>query len=211
MNTNVLKIGDKAIVQKKIRKDDNEYTSQLQDIKGNILRISTPMYKSALIRLQEKTIIELLIYGDGKVYEFDAEVMGTISEGNIYYTDILVVTPVKKVERRYYFRIKTVEDIFIREKDREDQEEYIKAITIDLSGGGLQFSSTYDFEVKTQVEIKMDIGGQEIILDGKILNKSVQEGLGSYKYTVKFLNLDNSIQEMIIGHVFKIQRDNLKK
>lgn len=211
MNTNVLKIGDKAIVQKKIRKDDNEYTSQLQDIKGNILRISTPMYKSALIRLQEKTIIELLIYGDGKVYEFDAEVMGTISEGNIYYTDILVVTPVKKVERRYYFRIKTAEDIFIREKDREDQEEYIKAITIDLSGGGLQFSSTYDFEVKTQVEIKMDIGGQEIILDGKILNKSVQEGLGSYKYTVKFLNLDNSIQEMIIGHVFKIQRDNLKK
>ena len=69
MNTSVLKIGDKAIIQKKTRRDENEYTSQIQDIKGNTLRISTPMYRSALIRLQEKTRIEVLIYGDGKVYE----------------------------------------------------------------------------------------------------------------------------------------------
>lgn len=210
MNTSVLKIGDKAIIQKKTRRDENEYTSQIQDIKGNTLRISTPMYRSALIRLQEKTRIEVLIYGDGKVYEFDAEVIENIIIDSLYFTDILVLTPVVKVERRYYFRIKTAQDVFIREKNSE-QEDYIKAITIDLSGGGLQFSSTHNFENDIEVEMKMEIDEQEILLDGKMLNQSVQEGLGSYKYTVKFLNLDNSIQEMIIGHVFKIQRDNLRK
>ena len=210
MNTSVLKIGDKAIIQKKTRRDENEYTSQIQDIKGNTLRISTPMYRSALIRLQEKTRIEVLIYGDGKVYEFDAEVIENIIIDSLYFTDILVLTPVVKVERRYYFRIKTAQDVFIREKNSE-QEDYIKAITIDLSGGGLQFSSTHNFENDIEVEMKMEIDEQEILLDGKMLNQSVQEGLDSYKYTVKFLNLDNSIQEMIIGHVFKIQRDNLRK
>lgn len=214
MNTNVLNIGDKALIQKKERKDENEYTSQIQDINGNELKISTPMYKSALIRLPEQTRVELLVFGEGKVYEFDAEVKKTTIEDKLYFTDIVVVTPVQKVERRCYFRVKTTEDILVKKIDENNQSnpnEYIKAITIDISGGGLQFSSTYDFEDNTMVEIKIDVDGKELLLDGKLLNKTVQQGLGSYKYTVEFLNLDNLSQEEIISYVFKVQREKLRK
>ena len=59
--------------------------------------------------------------------------------------------------------------------------------------------------------MKIEIDGEEFQIDGEVLSKFKQEGLGSYKYTVKFLNLDNAIQESIVKYVFKLQRESLKK
>lgn len=211
MNTDVFKIGDKVIVKKKFRKDELEYTSQIQDIDGVKIRLLTPMYKSALIRLPEQTKIEVLVFGEGKVYELDAEVKELVNDNNLHYTDIVVIGDIRKIERRYYFRVQTMKDILIREKNQEDPEEFVNALTIDISGGGLQFSSTIDFAKNSVIEIKMGIDDKEVLLEGEILSKSRQTELRSYRYTVKFLNLDNLVQEMIIRYVFKIQRENLGK
>lgn len=211
MNTDVLKIGDKIIIKKKVRKDESEYTSQIQDIDGKKIRILTPMYRSVLVRLQEKTRIELLVYGDGKVYYLDAEVIKTAVENNLYYTDIVAVSEVEKMERRNYYRVRTMKDILVRLKDEENPQEYESALTIDLSGGGIMFSSTHEYSEDTDIEIKMNIDDSPVILDGKVLNKEKQEGLRSYKYTVQFVNLDRSVKEKIITHVFKLQREALQK
>ncbi len=211
MNTDVLKIGDKIIIKKKIRKDESEYTSQIQEIDGKKIRILTPMYRSVLIRLPEKTRIELLVYGEGKVYFLEAEAIQSIVENNLYYTDIVAVSEVEKMERRNYFRVRTMKDILVRVKDEENPEEYEPALTIDLSGGGIMLSSTQEYSEDNDIEIKMTIDGSPVILDGKVLNKEKQEGLRSYKYTVKFLNLDSSVKEKIITHVFKLQREALQK
>lgn len=211
MNTDVLKIGDKVIVRKKFKKDELEYTSQIQDIDGVKIRLLTPMYKSALIRIPEQTKVEVLVFGEGKVYELDAEVKELINDNNLHYTDIVVIGNIRKIERRYYFRVQTMKDILIREKNQENPEEFANALTIDLSGGGLQFSSTNDFSENSVIEIKMGIDDKEVLLEGEILSKSRQVELRSYRYTVKFLNLDNLVQEMIIRYVFKIQRENLGK
>ena len=211
MNTDVLNIGDKIIIKKKARKDESEYTSQIQEIDGKKIRMLTPMYKSVLIRLQEKTRIELLVYGTGKVYFLEAEVVETIVEDNLYYTDIIAVSEVEKMERRNYFRVRTMKDILIRVKDQENPQEYEPALTIDLSGGGIMFSSTYEYLEDTEIEIKMTIDDSPVILSGKVLNKEKQQELRSYKYTVKFIDLDSSIKEKIITHVFKLQREALQK
>lgn len=211
MNTKVLTIGDKAIVRKKSKIDRNEYTTQIQDIDDKIIRISTPMYRSALIRLRPDTRIEVLVFGASKVFEFDAEVKETFSEGNLNYTDILLTSSIKKIERRNYFRIELVKDIHVREKDEKELNEFIPAITIDLSGGGIQFSTSHKFTEGMVVEIKIEIDGKEILVNGELLNRSWQDGLGVYKYSVEFLDLSDLIQEMIVRYVFKLQRERLSK
>lgn len=211
MNTSVLTIGDKAIVKRRSEIDKSEYTTQIQDIDGKNIRISTPMYKSALIRLRQKTRIELLVLGTTKVFELDAEVVGIDSEGNLNYTDIVVTSNIKKIERRNYFRVKMVKDIYIREKDEEELDEFVRAITIDLSGGGIQFSTSHDFPKDIIVELKMEIDGKEVLMDGELLNKSWQEEFGVYKYSVEFKDLSNLVQEMVIRYVFKIQREKLSQ
>lgn len=211
MNTNVLTIGDKAIIKRRSQIDKTEYTTQIQDIDGDKIRISTPMYKSALIRLRQKTRIELLVLGTSKVFQLYAEVVGIGSEGNLSYTDILVTSDIKKIERRNYFRVKMVKDIGVREKNEEELSEFVSAISIDLSGGGIQFSTSHNFQEGIDVEIKMEMDEKEVLMDGVLLSKSWQEGLGVYKYSVEFKGLSNLVQEMVIGHVFKIQREKLSQ
>lgn len=211
MNTKVLTIGDKAIVRKRSKIDKNEYTTQIQDINGKDIRILTPMYRSALIRLRPDTRIEVLVFGASKVFEFDAQVKETASDGNLNYTDIVLTSSIKKIERRNYFRVKITKDICVREKNEKNPNDFVSAITIDLSGGGVQFSTSHKFTEGINLEIKMEIDGKEILVNGELLNKSWQDGLGIYKYSVEFLDLSDLIQEMIIKYVFKIQREKLSK
>lgn len=211
VNTDVLKVGDKVIVKKKNRRGENEYTSQIQEKNGSEIRLSTPMYRSVLIRLREGTIIEMIVFGDGKVYELEAQVKKTINEGNIYYTDVVAITNPKKVERRYYYRVKLTEDILVREKNGESPCEYSEAITIDLSGGGLQFACNHKFDKNCIIEVKLNLDGEEYLLDGQLVKTADPQGLSSYKYAISFLNIDEFVQEKIIKKVFKVQRENLIK
>lgn len=211
MDTSVLQIGSRAIIKKKVRRDDSEFTTQIQNVDGDKIRISTPMYKSVLIRLHPETRTELSVFSGSKLYQFDAEVVDTIVEDNLYYTDILVTSTIRKIERRDYFRVEAMKDILIRKKDDKSPVDFAHGLTVDLSGGGVQFSTTQVFSEEDLIDIKIDINGQDLQLDGEILRRQVQEGLGSYKYTVKFLNIDKFTQEVIVRYVFKIQREKLQK
>ncbi len=211
MDTGAFQIGSRAIIKKKVRRDDSEFTTQIQNVEGDKIRILTPMYKSALIRLHPETRIELSVFSGSKFYQFDAEVIDSMVEDNLYYTDIKVTSTIRKIERRDYFRVEAMKDILVRKKDDKSPKDYSRGITIDLSGGGVQFSSTQVFSEGTVIEMKIDIDGEELQLEGEILRRQAQEGLGSYKYTVKFLDLNKLTQDIIVKFVFKIQREKLSK
>ncbi len=210
MNTNDLKVGSKVILKKSMSQDKHEYTTQIQEIIGNTLRVLTPMHKSILVRLHEGTEVELLAYSTGRVHLVSGKAGSTSTEGSLYYTEI-IVNSVKKIERRNYFRVKTMEDLLIRVKNDEEPEEYSEGLTIDLSAGGLMFSSMRCFEENSIIEMKLGIDEDELILEGQILTRVEQLGLASYKHTVEFINLDREKQEMLVKYVFKVQREKLRR
>lgn len=210
MNTNDLKVGSKVILKKIVSQDKHEYTTQIQEIDGNILRVLTPMYKSILVRLHEGTEVELLAYSTGRVHSVFGKAGITSTDGGIYYTEI-IVSEVKKIERRNHFRVKAMEDILIRTKNDEETEEFSNGLTIDLSAGGLMFSSMHCFEENGIIEMKLGIDEEELLLEGKVLTRVEQIGLASYKHTVEFLNLDKETQELIVRYVFKVQREKLRR
>lgn len=215
MNTGALQIGSRVIVIKNTEKDKNEYTSQIESVDGKNIRILAPMYKSALIKLHEGLSINLTVFSDGKLYRFNAVVDKNVSEGFLHYVDITATSKIEKIERRDYFRIQMMKDILVRKKEDTNEEynaeEYIKAVLVDLSGGGMQFSAREKFEVDDEMEIKIDIGGKETLLMGIILNVIKQEEVKTYRYGVQFKDMDRMLREKIVTYVFKVQREQLNK
>lgn len=203
-------------MKKKASQDKHEYTTQIQDIKDDTLLVLTPMYKSAMMRLQKGTELEMLVLDSGKIHSVFGKAGDTIIEGSLYYTEIKVID-VTKIERRSYFRVKIMTDMRVREKIKQDlteelsDEEFFDAITIDLSGGGVQFSSMKSFKKNTIIEMKLGIDDRELLLEGEVLNRVEQLGLASYKHMVKFINLDTEVRELIVRYVFKIQREKLRR
>lgn len=211
MSTSVLKIGSRATVRKKVRRDDSEFSTQIESVDGDRIRILTPLYKSILIRLHPGTRIEMSVFDGLNLYQFDAEAIDTVIDDKINYTNIKVTSDITKLERRSYFRVEVMQDILVRKKDDENPKDYSKGIAIDLSGGGIQFSSTGIISESSIIEIKIELDGEELNLDGEVLNRVHQEHLRSYKYMVKFIDLDKFTQEKIVRYVFKVQREKLQK
>ena len=212
MDTSVLKIGSKVIINKKVKNDENDYISQIENVEGNKIKILTPMYKSALIRLHEGTNIGLMVFSDLGIYKLDAEVGASTVDKLLHYTELKATSKVAKFERRDHFRLKIMKDILVRKKDENDEKEepeYVKCITIDLSGGGIQFSSTEKFEENDIVEMSIDMDDDKMILKGEILSVVKQEGVGNYKYGTKFVDMCESVRERVIRYIFKVQREKL--
>ncbi|AFS79552.1 type IV pilus assembly protein PilZ [Gottschalkia acidurici 9a] len=209
MDTSILKIGSKVIINKKVKSDENDYISQIENVEGDKIKILTPMYKSTLIRLHEGTNIGLMVFSDLGVYKLDAEVGGTIVDKLLHYTELKATSKVAKFERRDHFRLKIMKDVLVRKNDENEEMEYAKCLTIDLSGGGIQFSSTEKFEENDVVEMRIDMDDEEMVLKGKILSVVKQESVGNYKYGTKFVDIRESIREKVIRYIFKVQREKL--
>ena len=215
MRTSVLKIGSKGVIKKKVRRDENEFTTRIENIDGDIIRVLTPLYKSILIRLHPGTRVEVSVFDSLNLYQFEAEAINTVIEDNIYYTDMKIVSEITKLERRNYFRVEAMKDVLLRKKAEGDmhdtEEDYAKGITVDLSGGGLQLITAEVFSQSCIVEMRLELDDEELKLDGEVLNRIYQEDLLSYRYMIKFVNLDKFTQEMIVKFVFKLQREKIQK
>ena len=215
MSTGVLQTGSRVIILKNTEKDNNEYTSQIESVDGKKIRILAPMYKSALIKLHEGLNINLTVFSDGKLYRFDAIVDKSVSEGMLHYVDIIVSSKIEKIERRDYFRIQTMKEVLIRKKEISNEKQkdnnYTQSVLIDLSGGGMQFSTREKFKAGDEIDILINIEGKDISLAGKILNINEQSELRTYRYGVEFKDMDRMIRENIVTYVFKTQREQLRK
>lgn len=209
METGVLKVGSKVIVNKKIAKEPIDYISQIEDIQGERIKISTPMYKSALIRLHEGSDIALMVFSHDKIYKLNAIVEKNIKDRNLHFTDIIATSDIIKVERRNHYRLTIMKDILVRKKIGKLQLEYVKGTTLDISGGGMQFSSSKGFTEVDTLEIKIELDGEELLLEGKVLSVTRQEELKSYKYGIRFEDVSKTTEDKLIRYIFKTQREKL--
>ncbi|NLZ81748.1 MAG: PilZ domain-containing protein, partial [Clostridiales bacterium] len=90
-------------------------------------------------------------------------------------------------------------------------KEYIKGITIDISGGGLQFTSDrahskgeyviIEFPIIVQGKIKNLSILSEIVLTEKLPNR-----VGIYEHRISYVNISNKDREDLIKYIFEEER-----
>lgn len=164
----------------------NTYVSQLTDcIDNNVIQIAAPMKYGRVILPQSGESYNLCFYTKGGLYQCNCVILRDMKENNTILVEARLTTDLEKFQRRQYYRLDCVHEIYYRPVSKEEEElqikldknDYInedernkyrkrlseldqtwnKASIVDLSGGGARFNSEKRHNEGEKIRIKLDL------------------------------------------------------
>lgn len=191
------------------------------------LYIAAPIHEGVLYPVHVGAVMDVLfvIRADDFIkidmFSFKAKVIERNNDGNVAMLKIKPVTELERIQRRKFFRMKATLDIKYREPVNKDadpsmQHAYKKAVTRDLSGGGLCIATMEKLENGKIFEFVLDLAGRgEIEFIGRVVRviKTYDGDEFKYKYQIgiSFEKIEEKDREEIIRYIFFAQRKLRKK
>lgn len=236
MHKKVINIGDKlelVSVNKPAAGEEKKiYKSQVLDIyEGNRLQIAMPIegYKILLLPIGGK--FDANFYSGGSIYTAIVQVTDRFKKSNQYVLDILLVSSLKKYQRREYYRLEYSMDFAYRymlPEEMEMEEDELKesmyredltftpATTLDISGGGLRFVNSTKMHRGDGLIIRLNIeyGGEikEVFTPARVIySQSTLTQRDKIEQRIEFVHLENRYREQLIHFIFEKERTNRKK
>ncbi len=193
----VLSVGDKIDIKPLSRNGKPVHTakafvSQLVDlIDGNVINIAAPIVYGRTIPLSVGGYYNLCFYTEKGLYQCNCMVISNHKDNNTIITVVRITTNLEKFQRRQYYRLECIHDIYYRPISLEEEilekkmntesfvtpeamteaqnilaefdREWISASITDLSGGGARFNSEALHKSGDKVRIKLDfIAGKKV-------------------------------------------------
>lgn len=184
---------------------DNEesYKSTVQEVQDNSIVINVPLGKGTYYPLEIGEEVEINYFGGGNYYIFKTKLVGKEKmEGNgIPVYRLEWPYQIKKIQRREYVRVDYIDYIYYCEATEKDKP-WKKGILLNLSGGGIRFSTDELLLLYDMLRFKIMLDNNVYEIDGKIV-REIENFDNSFKYAVEFINIKESIREKIIQKVFK--------
>lgn len=184
------------------------YFSHVVDKDGEYLEISIPTSKGDLVPVREETRLNVIFVGPEAMYQFSSTVLRRVREGKVYALIIAPPERIERIQRREFFRLDVSIPFMFRRQ--EEDEEFIPAHTVDLSGGGLKFRSEERLEEGETLLVRFEeeqLG--ELLLELEILRRDKGDDL--YTYAAEFKEILENEQDAVIGYIFDKQRELKKK
>lgn len=206
------------------------YVSQVYDIISDVkANIAMPIEGGKLITLSLYTKYDVCFYTVNGLYQCEAVIVDRFKEDNLFVLVIEILTELKKYQRREYFRLECAMDVkyyILSEEERirkvdidsvmEAGREFKSGIALDISGGGLRFTSAEKLPVRETicVTLELDNAGQPKVysLMGTIL--SSEYGLKRpdiYEHRIEFDDIKKEIRETLIKYIFEEERKRRKR
>ena len=197
--------------------DERYFNSNIQDITEEYIAISIPINAGEYIPLSKGTLIEVIYYEEENLYKFKSIVVGRKFE-KIPILLIAKPSEVKKIQRRKYVRvplISTAKYVNLKSSPRTDPRsiepnEYLKAIIVDLSGGGMKVKVPDQIKLNDYLLVSLTINAEDILLVGQAM-RIVKEEDGRFICGLSLNFLDNLTREKIIKYIFRLMREQMKK
>lgn len=165
------------------------------------------------------------MYSDTEVIGFEAIVTAReFTKTSIYeLSDIKNFT---RIQRRENIRVTATKELLYTDNellvnkdfDELDNEEILEkldkhlkdGLMLDLSAGGLKFSTKENFEMGKKIIFVIKFGEDKLILTGQIVHKELNlvPKKTVYLYGIKFIDIREGEQEKIIRHLFIMMRKN---
>lgn len=138
-------------------KKANTYISQIYDIEENDrkLSIAMPVKEGRIIPLSVGMRFDAYFYTHKGLFQCEVVVIGRYKQNNLYTLEVEIKTPLRKIQRRQYFRypitltiryalldeaaitfVETIKSL----PDDYMKDALIESTTLDISGGGVRFS-----------------------------------------------------------------------
>lgn len=237
MLTSIVVPGDKIELQSvgRLREEPEDfkrtYYSHVQDvISDDKMEILMPIEKSRLVLLPVDGVYDMLISTGKGMYQCMVRIIERYKSNNLYILVVELTSNLRKSQRREFFRLGCAISMFSRpliEDEIKIYEETQKisvipnlemddSVIVDISGGGLRFTTNKIYEVNSLVycTYRISLNGElkEYEVTGRILSsKNVDNKPGLYEHRLKYINLDVEKREEIIRYIFQEERKNRKK
>lgn len=189
------------------------FSSRIEDISVNIMTIAMPMRKGHPVHIGRGTRFWGRVFLENGVYEFRSFML----EKRIYPLPVWVIskpTDVRKIQQRAFVRIDAMLPVEFKVINDENQDnQIIRAITKDISGGGLRIVNKHPLKLGNILQMNIDLpefGPIEVAAETVRVDKPDQDN-DIYWIGVKYLNLPESLRSKIIKFVFKKQLEFRQK
>ena len=219
----------KSAIGRKV--SDKKYGSQVLDFDGDrTAKIAMPIREGKVIPLEIDDDYNLCFFTNSGLYQCTAQIKKRYTENRMYVMDVIFLTPLKKFQRRKFYRLDCLFPIRYRivpkeqfekrneaEHDNEKDEILWEEGTIsDLSGGGIRFHGNVEGKKEDFVEIVLPLSLQSGIVPLSLYMKVVScvhfEGSRvAYETRGEFLNINEKERETVIKYVFEEQRRRMRK
>ncbi len=226
------------LVGRKYNLDDKDaqekkMASAIHDIEdGSHLSITNPVIKARLIPVHAGERYNAFFFASNKIYNAPIEISRIRSEGNIRVVDIKLTGALQKYERRAFYRLETsipVRYLVLTADNANEFREatkngtllrmngFVEGTTIDVSGGGIRFTSKSDIPEKAMVIthlVAVTPSGER--KNYIFLGKLVRSGLlnnqrGHFDHCMQFVDMKQEAREEFVRFIFEWEREKLKK
>ncbi len=231
-----INIGDKIDIEKietRLSVDPKRklqvYGSQVLDEGPNdSMYVTMPIHEGKIIPLSVGQELNVTFFSKSGLLQSRAVVIGRFKKGTLFLMEIELLTPLKKIQRREFFRFPCRIPLQYRLVDESEknkielEEEFVldeenlewkNGVILDLSGGGVRFVSTFSETKGTVMEVRFEITiGEEteyMYSYGKLLRSEKNPNKNTlFDHRVEFWSLENEMREKIIRFIFEEQRRN---
>ncbi len=242
MLSKLVSLGDRleltAPAKMQQNKEDNEpqphkktYVSQVYDVlEDEQLKIAMPIVEGRVIPLPLHGRYDVTFFTAGGLYQAKSVIVERYKEDGLFILVIELTSELKKYQRRQYFRLEYTMDVEYVELTKEEVisvltdadtmdnmlEGDMKAGTIlDISGGGLRFTTPKQMKPNTCILVKINIGltqPEEYGIVGYVISSTESEKKEKvYINRIEFKNLKNATREKLIKFIFETERRIRKK
>ena len=211
--------------------DKKAYVSKIFDIiDEEQFEILMPMEQMKMILLPVDGIYDMCFYTKNGLYQSNVRIVDRYKSNNIFILLCELTTPLRKYQRREYYRFSCILDLQVRMLDEDEltaaernqiyyKEGLVteKGVIVDISGGGVQFVTknhhyeqgdilylSYQLPQKNKMK-KYEIAGKVLAL------RQIPEKQGEYEHRIQYINIDKTDREEIIRYIFEEERRNRQR
>lgn len=214
----ILQPGDKVKIYYMSTSTERYYLSQVEEIDGDNVLVSAPIKLGRVIPLSLNKPFIFDFYSNSGIYRTVPTITNRSKDGNLFFLHLKVdQDAINKIQRRNYFRVDCIQPMKVKGYEPPfDSKLPLKdelpedGTVINISGGGVKFITTNQYEPDSivQLELILDVkkDRQLIPMEGKVISCDVTHDRTSrYIHRVKITDILPRNREKIIRFVFDQQ------
>ncbi len=170
--------------------------------------VFAPMDPRQMLTYRIKDPVTVCFPRKDALYMFSARILERMRRGEASLLRLVQETQAERIQRRLYYRLNTYLEVAVRIQTEGNQEEnWYKTHTMDISGGGMRIKTDYPFLEGSRLECLMQIGDQVLRIFGEVLTTGPILDENKFFYTrILFHDIPDTTKETVVQFVFNEQK-----